>query len=392
MKLTGVIKKSTKEQWRHFWILVLTVTMAPFFVYVYYLIIESSKPSYDLLILNEDKGIRHLSEDINYGNRLIEGLTKMREDHPGIPLTVKKAAGKSTAVNRVKNKKADALVIIPENFSQCVHNLKTSRETGEGPGVNIEFIGDLTNLNYMVSAIWANEFIDDYVSGATGKTRPMKIKETALGVSGNVDDFHLVVPGLLILSIIMLMLSAAIAIVTEVENKTLLRLKLSKLTALEFLSGVGFVQLVVGIVSILLTLLVAVSLGFKFTGGSFGILILIAVLTSISIIAFSLILAAVTKTANEVLIVGNFPLFLFMFFTGAAFPMKGKALFTIAGYPISLQGFMSPTHAIDALKKVLIMEMGITDILPEITALLVITVIYFIIGVWAFNRRHMKVE
>lgn len=392
MKLTSVIRKSTKEQWRHFWILVLTVTMAPFFVYVYYLIIESSKPSYDLLILNQDKGIRHLTEDINYGDRLVEGLKKMREDHPEIPLTIKKAAGKATAVNRVKNKKSDALVIIPGNFSQCVHNLKTPQEIGESPGVNIEFIGDLTNLNYMVSAIWANEFIDEYVSGATGKSRPMKIKETALGVSGNVDDFHLVVPGLLILSIIMLMLSSAIAIITEVENKTLIRLKLSKLTALEYLSGVGFVQLLVGITSIFLTMLVAHSLGFEFPGPSIGILIIVAVLTSISIIAFSLILAAVTKSANEVLIVGNFPLFLFMFFTGAAFPMKGKALFTIAGYPISLQGFMAPTHAIDALKKVLIMKMELKDILPEITALIIITVIYFVIGVWAFNRRHMKVE
>ncbi len=389
MKLTSVIRKSIKEQWRHFWILVLTVTMAPFFVYVYYLIIESSKPSYDLLVLNQDKGIRHLSEDINYGNLLIEGIKKMREEHPGIPLTVKRAEGKASAVNRVKNKKADALVIIPGNFSQGIHSLKTP---GEKPGVDIEFIGDLTNLNYMVSAIWANEFIDDYISGATGKTRPIKIKETALGVSGNVDDFQLVIPGLMILSIIMLMLSSAIAMVTEVENKTLIRLKLSKLTALEYLSGVGFVQLLVGILSILLTMVVAYSLGFEFPGASIGIIILVAVLTSISIIAFSLILAAVTRTANEILIVGNFPLFLFMFFTGAAFPMKGKALFTIAGYPISIQGFMSPTHAIDALKKVLIMDMGLKDVLPEIAALIVITVIYFVIGVWAFNRRHMKVE
>ena len=392
MKLISVIRKSIKEQWRHSWILILTITMAPFFVYVYYLIIESSKPSYDLLVLNRDKGIRQETGVINYGDRLIEGLEKMQEDRPGIPLTVKKAADKSTAVDRVKNKKADALVIIPENFSQCVHNLDTRQETGESPGVNIEFIGDLTNLNYMVSAIWANEFIEEYVSGTTGKSRPIRIKETALGVSGNVDDFQLVVPGLLILSIIMLMLSSAVAIITEVENKTLIRLKLSKLTALEYLSGVGFVQLLVGIVSIFLTMAVAHSLGFQFTGPSIGILILVAVLTGISIIAFSLILAAVTKTANEILVVGNFPFFLFMFFTGAAFPMKGKALFSIADYPVTLQGLMSPTHAIDALKKILIMEMGLKDILPEITALIIITVIYFFIGVWAFNRRHMKVE
>ncbi|MCP5106749.1 MAG: ABC transporter permease, partial [bacterium] len=375
--------------WRHFWILLLTVSMAPFFIFVYYLIIETSKPHYDLLVLNQDKGIRQLEEEINYGSRLLEGIKKLKEKHPGIPLTIKKAAGRSKAVKMVKNKKADALVIIPENFSEHIHNFSRS---GEGGGVNIEFIGDLTNFKYMISAVWANEFIDEYVFALAGKTRPIKIKETALGVSGNVDDFHLVVPGLLILSIIMMMLTATIAVVTEVENKTLTRLKLSKLTALQYLSGVGFVQLAVGVISILLTLLTAVLLGFRFPGSSIGILILIAVLTSISIIAFSLMLAAVTKTANEVLIVGNFPLFLLMFFTGAAFPLGGKALFTVAGYPITIQGVMSPTHAINALKKVLIMRMGLTDILPELAVLIIITVIYFMIGVWAFNRRHMKIE
>jgi ABC-2 type transport system permease protein len=176
-----------------------------------------------------------------------------------------------------------------------------------------------------------------------------------------------------------------------VENKTIVRLKLSKVNALEFLSGVSIIQVIIGIMAVLLTLAAAVLLGFKFTG-SIWLLILLAILTSISIIAFSLIIAAVTKSANEVLIVGNFPLLLFMFFTGAAFPMKGKVLFTLLGYPITWQGFMSPTHAITALKKVAIMNMGLKDIFPEITALVIITIIYFIIGVWSFQRRHMKIR
>jgi lipopolysaccharide export LptBFGC system permease protein LptF len=53
---------------------------------------------------------------------------------------------------------------------------------------------------------------------------------------------------------------------------------------------------------------------------------------------------------------------------------------------------MSPSHSIPALNKVMIMNMGFADIIPEIIALIVITIIYFIIGVWAFQRRHMKIE
>ena len=387
MKLTSIIKKSFKEQIRHFWILVLTISLAPFFVGFYYWVNEASKPHYDLLILNQDKGVEYLSEKLNYGQRLLEGAKKYIKSTAEIPLTIKTTDDKAAAIREVKNKKADALIIIPADFSQQVHDWQEGKAV---KSIDIEFIGDLTNINYMVSAIWANEIVNDYVFNTTQNVRPLKITETSLGISGKIDDFDLYVPGLLMISVIMLMFSAAIAIVTEVENKTITRLKLSKVSAFEFLSGVSFVQVLIGVISVLLTLAVAVSLGFDFAG-SFWLLILLAVLTSISIIAFSLILAAVTKSANEVLIVGNFPLFLFFFFSGAAFPMNAKTLFTIFGYPITIQSLMSPSHSIPALKKVMIMNMGLADIIPEIIALTIITIIYFIIGVWAFQRKHMKV-
>lgn len=198
-------------------------------------------------------------------------------------------------------------------------------------------------------------------------------------------------PGILILSIIMLMFTATIALVTEVENKTMIRLRLSKISTVEFIAGISVNQVVIGVVSSLLTLAVAVILGFDYYG-SIWIIILIAVLTSISIVFFSLIIAAITKTVNEVLIVGNFPLFLFMFFTGAAFPMHAKALFTISNYPVSFQSLMSPTHAISALNKILIMNMSFKDILPEILALIIISIIYFVISAFVYKQRHMRIE
>ena len=388
MKLLSVINKCTREQIRNFWILLLTVSMAPFFVFIYYLIIESSKPHYDLLILNRDKGIQTMGVTINYGDLFLQSAEEFENDTTKIPLSIKKSDNKQTALKRLRTQKSDALVIIPENFSEVIHNPDMANDT---INTEIEFIGDLTNISYMVSAIWANEILNQYMQELTQENEPIKIKETSLGFSGSINDFDLVVPGILILSIIMLMFSATVAIVTEVEQKTIIRLKLSKITAFEFLSGVSIVQVVVGLVSVLLTGIIAYWLGFDFRG-SFGSLLLIAVLTSVSIIAFSLILAAITKTVSEVLIVGNFPLFLFMFFTGAAFPFEAKELFTIAGYSVTLPGLMSPSHAIIALRKILILDMGLKDVVPEIIAVVLLTIIYFLIGIWAFKARHMKVE
>ena len=388
MKLLSVINKCTREQIRNFWILILTVSMAPFFVFIYYLIIESTKPHYDLLILNRDNGIQTMGATINYGDLLLQSAEEFENDTSKIPLSITKSDNKHTALKRLRTLKADALIIIPENFSEVIHNPDMANDT---INTEIEFIGDLTNINYMVSAIWANEILNQYMQELTQENEPIKIKETSLGFSGSINDFDLVVPGILILSIIMLMFSATVAIVTEVEQKTIIRLKLSKITAFEFLSGVSIVQIVVGLVSVLLTGIIAHWLGFDFRG-SFWSLLLIAVLTSVSIIAFSLILAAITKTVSEVLIVGNFPLFLFMFFTGAAFPLEAKELFTIAGYSVTLPGLMSPSHAIIALRKILILDMGLKDVVPEIIAVVMLTIIYFLIGIWAFKARHMKVE
>ncbi|MEE9435288.1 MAG: ABC transporter permease [Candidatus Adiutricales bacterium] len=387
MKIISVIRKSVKEQIRHFWIFVLTITMAPFFVLVYYLISETAEPHYKLLILNQDAGIESSADNLNYGNRLLEMIKYIDKSGLDIPLTPLAVETRADGLKKMKQKKADAMVVLPKDFSLSIHN---AVNTKSGSPVTVEFIGDVTSYNYMISALWANEFIKEFVYVSTQQSNPLLVKETGLGASASLDYFDIFMPGILVLSVIMLMFSATIAIVAEVENKTILRLKLSKVSSLEFLTGVGLVQILIGIISLLLTLAVAVSLGFDFQG-SLHILLFMAILASISIIAFSLIIAAFTKTVNEVLVVGNFPLFLFMFFTGAAFPIQGRTLFSVADYPITIQGLMSPTHAISALNKVLIMGMGIKDILPEIAVLGVITAIYFIVGVWFFRTRHMKV-
>ncbi len=382
MRILGIIIKSIKEQIRNYWILLLTVSLAPLFVFIYYLIIESSEPHYNLIILNNDQNIEYFGKEINFGKTLINYFGEVGKDSIDIPLYTKITDDKTAAINRLKTHKSDALIIIPEDFSEKIINNSND--------IEIEFVGDLTNLKYMIGAIWANEIISSFLAEVTDKPKQFTINEISLGVSGKADDFQLAVPGLLILSIIMLMFSASMAIISEVESNTMLRLKLSKLRAWEYLAGVSVVQVGVGIIAIFLTLMVAVAMGFNLMG-SMLILTIIAILTSISIVAFSLIIAAFTKTANEILIVGNFPLFLFMFFTGAAFPISGKALFHIFGYPVSIQGLMSPTHAITALNKIMIMNMELKDIVGELIAIIVIIIVYFIIGIVLFQRRHMKV-
>jgi len=362
--------------------------MAPFFVLIYYLINESTQPEYDIIILNQDEGILVQAEQINYGDQILETLESLETDTLTIPLDIKKETDRQAGIDQLKNRRADAMIVIPPDFSNLVESML---ESGSLQKIEVEFIGDLTSIEYMISAVWVGEIIDRSVFSLSGTERPFTIKETSLGISGDIDEFDIYIPGILLISIIMLMFTASIAIITEVENKTILRLKLSRVGSFRLLGGISIVQVVVGILSVCITLMVAIWMGFNYTGSLF-ILFIVALLTCLSIIAFSLIIAGFTKTVNEILVVGNFPLFLFMFFTGAAFPLQGKEIFSVAGYSVSLQGLMSPTHAISALKKTLVMDLGMGDIIPEILLIVLLTLLYFLVGVWLFRRRHMRVR
>jgi ABC-2 type transport system permease protein len=386
MKLLTIISKSLKEQLRSFWVLLLTLLMGPFFIFVYYLITETTKPHYDICIVNNDRGIENNSLSFNEGKNLMGFFEELKKDTAAVPFKITSAKTRPEGVLLLEQKKADALIIIGEDFSK---GLELQKSGNKNNIAGVEFVGDLTNTNYLISSVWASNLLNQYCLLVTNNKPVVNITETPLGSSGKISDFNMVVPGLLIVSLIMLMFTASISFVSEVENKTIIRLKLSKLKTIEFLGGISVVQLIIGILSVLLTLIIAIILGFQYQG-SLWVMIFIAGLTSLSIIAFSLIIAAITKSTNEVLVVGNFPMFLFMFFTGAAFPLKSDAIFTIAGYPINFQWLMTPTHAISALNKTLVLNTGISSIIPEICSIVILTIFYFLIGAILFQRRHLR--
>ncbi len=380
----AIFTKSVREQLRNIWILILTVSMAPFFVFVYFLINEASQPHYRALIVNLDQGVEMQGEDLNLGNTIPPYFQKYIDGVENLPLSVSSSKTREAGVKKIENSKADLLLVIPDNFTRILLT--------ETPAVpEIEIVGNLTSTGYLISAVWLGEMFNDFMAQQIKQERLYHLKETALGLSGQIDEFELWMPGMLILSIIMLMFSATIAIIVEVDQGTILRLKLSGMKAWQFLVGVGSSQVLVGIIAIFLTLGAATSLGFEMRG-AFSLFLLITIMTSISMIAFSLILAAVTRSVTDVLVVGNFPLFLFMFFSGAAFPISPQAWFYFGDYGVSWQTLMSAAPAISALQKISIMGVGLSDVGGELLALTIMTAIYFVIGLWGFKRRHLRTK
>jgi ABC-2 type transport system permease protein len=383
MKFLSIIRKSLKEQYRSFWLFILTVSSAPFFVLVYYLIVESYEQKYRIDIVNDDIPA-HLAADSEYGKQFVNGLLQC---DTLTTFQIREVANSAEGLERIRNRKTDVLVILPDSFS---HKISLTRNGSFSNPVTVEFIGDITSMKYMIGAVWIYSSISDFIVLKTGITSPLILHESPIGVSGNRTDFELSIPGLLIFSIIMLMLSASSAIVYETENKTLRRLKITRMSTVEILGGISVIQLLVGIISVTLTLLIALLLGFRYEG-SLILVFLVSVLTSMSVISFCLIIAAFSKTVNQVLIAGNFPLFVFMFFSGAMFPIQARSWFSIAGYEITVVSLLSPSHSVSALSKVLFMQEGLSGIIPEITSLIILSLVYAMTGGWLYYRRHLRI-
>ncbi|MCK4989301.1 MAG: ABC transporter permease [Bacteroidales bacterium] len=386
MRWYAVFIKGMKEQIRDFWILAMTVIMAPLFIAIYFLMVETETPVYDILLVNQDSGIQLDGKQVNLGDSLIF-YGQLLTGASGVSmLQFRTEISREKAIEMLRQKQAEVVVVIPDNLTASV--LDTSGVTSTT--AQVELVGDVTQMEYIIGAVWTEELINQFVLETAGIHLPISWKETTLGHSGQRSMFELYVPGLLILSIIMIIFSTSAAIVREPETRTLERLKISRLTSMEFLVGISLVQIIIAILSLALALVTAVVLGYTLIPGTLGFILLISFLTSLSMISFSLIVAAMCRSIKEVAIIGTFPLFLLMFFTGAAFPISGGKLFSIGEFEVMLNDILSPKFAVEALNKVLIRDMEIRDTIPEMMALMLLTLLYFPVGTMAFKKRHMR--
>ena len=384
MRMFLVFRKGLREQIREYWILVMTLVMAPFFIVIYFLMAETDEPEYDVVLVNLDREAEHEGGFLNLGDSIVS-YAKLKSGMEEM-LNITALESRELAIEKLRNRKADVVVVLPLDLSASVAASPTSPD----PPSRIELVGDVTQMEYIIGAVWTEELINRYILEVSKIQMPHTWSETTLGFSGTRSYFELYLPGLLILSIIMIIFSASSAMVRESESRTLERLMISRLTTLEFLGGISLVQILVALLSLLLAVLTALALGYTLIPGTLGFILLISTLTALSMISFSLLVAAMCRSVKEVAIIGTFPLFLLMFFTGAAFPVTGGRLFTIGSYQVMLNDFLSPKFAVEALNKVLIRGLDVKDTIPEMIALVVLTGLYFVIGIWVFKRRHMR--
>jgi ABC-2 type transport system permease protein len=365
----------------------LTLVFAPLFVFLYWMFFPGGSTTFDVIVQNHD--IPVVVEDgsiLAAGDGILEALEAVTYADGKQILQVRPMLDRAKAEELLEDHSAEVLLIISEDFSK---NIVERRQKSGEVSASVTLVGDLTNPYYAIAAVMVGSAVEQYGQGAVGQVSPIQFSEVALGASAARTEFDLYIPGLMIFAVIMLIFLAAMAVTREVEAGTLRRLQLTPMRSFDFLGGTCAALIVIAIAQVVLTFLAAQSLGFD-SQGPIWVAILVGVITSFSIIGAGMIVASLSKTVSQAFIIANFPLALFMFFTNAVFPIQKVPLFSIAGRTIGLWDFLPPTHAVVALNKVLTLGAGIGDVVYELATLVILSLLYFALGVWIFDRTHMK--
>lgn len=160
------------------------------------------------------------------------------------------------------------------------------------------------------------------------------------------------------------------------------RLILSPVSKTEMYMGHLMYSFVIGFVQIVLIFLIF-RFGFGFDlGERFGMLIMIAALFTLSMVAFSMLIAGILRTPEQFYMIFPSVIPMMPLLSGAYMPpgmITNQILLTIAE-------FLPLTHAMEALRNVAMYDLGWTDLYMPIAKLILITVVCMGVGVNLVER------
>jgi len=278
------------------------------------------------------------------------------------------------------------VVYIPAQFSQTL--LNAAHGANPQP-VLVETYGNPSNANYLMAAVWSDMVTYEYAAAIVDISIPVEIQAHTHSNLQTPNEFELYIPALLALALMMLMFTAAAALIREKDKGTIIRLRLANMTTFEWLAAVSLTQLLIGILALIVTYLTARAFGYRHPGSPYALL-MVGILGSLAIIGISILVAAYVRTIFDLLTIGCFPFFILMFFSGGMFPLPPVRLFSLGDRVIQLNEVLPTTHAITAMEKVLNSGASIAEIRYELVAMTALTVVFYVVGVGMFTRRHMR--
>ncbi len=305
---------------------------------------------------------------------LVEELKAQRYPDGAPVFEITYTTDRAAAQAALKDRKATALLAL---------------ETGVAGQLAATIVGDALYPRFHRASTLLDAAVNRYADRVAGRPQVMQVEASALVAAGPRTEFDLYAPGMMIFALLMLIPQTAMLVAREMRWKTLRRLRLTRMRAIDLLAGVSLAQLVVAATQVVIVFLTALAMGFH-NQGSLAVALLVGLVMSFSAIGQGLIVACFSKNDSEAANVGSTLTMLQVFLSGAFFQLPPITMFTLADHQIDLFDVFPATHGFMALQHVLSYGFGLREIGFRLLATALLSGLYFVAGVFVFHRLQMQ--
>ncbi len=374
---------------------------------------------YNIAIINYDQGSILDNQSVNFGNNLTEILVNAKYSNSNVSLFNVTQPSESTADQQLKQRKIDAELIIPQNFSQAavslvnytalstINPLSSTSSNTSNITSSLMIRGDPSYSNFgttqgiLVGILsqYKDQLVintQDNVKGTPGAQPTQYLSSTVQSIPGttNFTTFDFLAPGMIVFAIILLATTVAASLTREVEKGTLGRLKLSKMRGFDLLFGGLLPWSLIVVAQVIILLAVAIAIGFHYQGGVNSILlaILVGVIGGIASISLAMIIASFAKNDRQAANLGTVITVPLSFLAGAFFPLPLEVIGIFMGQSFQIYNLIPWYNTITAMRNILTYGGGWSDISYQVGLSVLLTIILFVIGVALFTRTRLGAE
>lgn len=312
-----------------------------------------------ILIVNNDLGYESGPLISNLSNF----VTKYNND-PLFSMTYSKDISQSTAESQVQKGIYKAVLIIPSDFSNNVHNNKST-----------DFI-----LVTDAADVTTSQIIENIIKQFFNKPDSIKIVVPEIYDDLEYKDF--LTPAIIGLVVFIGAISSSgTAIAGEKDSGTLIRTLMTPASKLSIILGKTLFQLVVQSSRVIILILFSFTiLGFKINGSWLLVFLLLFIFTLCGV-GLGMIMSSKTpdtESYNQVSMLVSMPS---MFITGVFYPLDSMPSW------MQVVAYLHPlTYSNNAMRAVMIKGQGLSDIYVEIIILTLFAIVSFIMGIKVFKR------
>jgi len=328
---------------------------------------QGDNSSYRIGVVSEDRGVtislaEETGEEKNFGKELVATIESLTFEDSDVPLFDVRQVSPEEGDDLLKEREIAALVSVPENFSDSIHQLikstvrreitgrvgemvitnftRSSADDGLSTGSEdlfdgevSEFSGDRTlpkaekvmskivikgDPGYMaygqarsilsgVIGRFKDEVVDraerntaSYFKGEYSPAGDFVTVETeSISGSQSFSVFDYQAPGIFVFALLMISIGVAGSLAKEIEAGTLERLKISRMSSFDLLFGTLIPWSVLTVVQVVILFAVALLIGFSWAGGITSLLLAVLVAVIAGIASVSLGLLIAAFADNE---------------------------------------------------------------------------------------------